>query len=76
MHTDGRFTRRTGGVVLALALTASAVLVTAREDKDENGKAPPGAEWAYWGGDAGSTRYSPLDQINAANVGTLQVMWR
>jgi glucose dehydrogenase/alkylhydroperoxidase family enzyme len=33
-------------------------------------------EWATWGGDAGFTRYSPLDQINKENVGTLEVVWR
>ena len=33
-------------------------------------------EWRYWGGDAWSTRYSPLDQINASNFGTLQVAWQ
>ena len=33
-------------------------------------------EWRVNGGDAGSTRYSPLDQINATNVKNLQVVWR
>jgi glucose dehydrogenase len=33
-------------------------------------------EWKYWGGDAGQTRYAPLDQINASNVGRLKVAWR
>jgi quinoprotein glucose dehydrogenase len=33
-------------------------------------------EWRVNGGDAGSTRYSPLDQINATNVKNLQVAWR
>ncbi len=33
-------------------------------------------EWRYWGGDAWSTRYSPLDQINAANFGTLKIAWQ
>ncbi|HLK50045.1 MAG TPA: PQQ-binding-like beta-propeller repeat protein [Bryobacteraceae bacterium] len=33
-------------------------------------------EWRVNGGDAGSTRYSPLEQINAGNVQTLQVIWR
>ncbi len=33
-------------------------------------------EWRYWGGDAGSTRYSPLDQITRDNARTLQVAWR
>jgi quinoprotein glucose dehydrogenase len=37
---------------------------------------PAAGEWRVNGGDAGSTRYSPLDQINAANVKTLQVAWR
>ncbi len=33
-------------------------------------------EWRVNGGDTGSTRYSPLDQINATNVKNLQVVWR
>ncbi|HKQ80166.1 MAG TPA: carboxymuconolactone decarboxylase family protein [Blastocatellia bacterium] len=33
-------------------------------------------EWTTWGGDAGFTRYSPLDQVNKDNVGTLEVAWR
>jgi PQQ-dependent dehydrogenase (methanol/ethanol family) len=31
--------------------------------------------WAIWGGDYAGTRYSQLDQINAGNVGQLQVAW-
>ena len=33
-------------------------------------------EWRYWGADAWSTRYSPLDQINANNFDSLQVAWQ
>jgi AhpD family alkylhydroperoxidase len=33
-------------------------------------------EWTTWGGDAGFTRYSPLEQIDRTNVGTLEVAWR
>ncbi len=33
------------------------------------------AEWRYYGGDAGSTKYSPLDQINASNVAKLHIAW-
>lgn len=33
-------------------------------------------EWRFYGGDAGSTKYAPLDQINASNVKQLQVAWR
>lgn len=32
--------------------------------------------WTYWGGDAGQTRYAPLNQINRENVGRLKVAWR
>jgi quinoprotein glucose dehydrogenase len=38
------------------------------------GNAP--GEWRYWGADAWSTRYSPLDQINAANFSQLQIAWQ
>jgi len=38
------------------------------------GNAP--GEWRYWGSDAFSTRYSPLDQINASNFNTLQMAWQ
>jgi quinoprotein glucose dehydrogenase len=33
-------------------------------------------EWRYYGGDAGGTRYSPLDQINKENVKNLRIAWR
>ncbi len=33
-------------------------------------------EWRWYGGDAGHTRYSPLDQINASNFSNLTVAWR
>ena len=35
-----------------------------------------GGEWRAYGGDTGHTRYAPLDQINAANFGTLTLAWR
>ncbi len=38
------------------------------------GNAP--GEWRYWGGDAHSSRYSPLEQINATNFNTLQQAWQ
>jgi quinoprotein glucose dehydrogenase len=33
-------------------------------------------EWRTYGGDLGSTRYAPLDQINASNFNKLEVAWR
>jgi quinoprotein glucose dehydrogenase len=41
-----------------------------------NGRGTHAGEWRYWGGDEGSTRYSPLDQINAGNVAKLEIAWR
>src|SRR5213594_1210338 len=58
------------GLVLALGQTARA------QDGHQlvRGNAP--GEWRYWGADAWSTRYSPLDQINASNFDSLQVNWQ
>ncbi len=33
-------------------------------------------EWRYYGGDAGHTQYTPLDQINRSNAKDLRVAWR
>ena len=38
--------------------------------------APANGEWPTYGGDLGSTKYSPLNQINATNFGDLEVAWR
>jgi quinoprotein glucose dehydrogenase len=32
-------------------------------------------DWRYYGGDAGATRYSPLDQIKKSNVAKLKQAW-
>ena len=33
-------------------------------------------EWRHYGGDNGGTKYSPLDQIDAANFDELRIAWR
>ena len=33
-------------------------------------------EWRSYGGDTGSTKYSPLDAIDETNVQNLQIVWR
>jgi quinoprotein glucose dehydrogenase len=43
---------------------------TAASDTDRRG------EWRYQGSDAGSTRYSALDQVTPANFETLKEAWR
>ncbi|MDE2794216.1 MAG: pyrroloquinoline quinone-dependent dehydrogenase [Gemmatimonadota bacterium] len=40
----------------------------------QNGTAD--GEWRYNGGDPGSTRYAPLDQIGRDNVASLEIAWR
>src|SRR5579864_2499845 len=56
--------------VVVAALAAAAVLPALAQSGTKNG------EWNTYGGDLGSTRYAPLDQINAANFGKLEVAWR
>jgi quinoprotein glucose dehydrogenase len=34
-----------------------------------------GGNWAFYGGDAGGSRYSQLDQINTGNVAELRPVW-
>ena len=46
------------------------------KQKGASSRQASAGEWTTWGGDAGFTRYSPLDQINKDNVGKLEVVWR
>lgn len=65
-------------IVLALAIAA----ITSCEPAAQRtpGKIIPveqsDAEWRMLGRDLAYTRYSPLDQVNADNVGRLEVAWR
>jgi quinoprotein glucose dehydrogenase len=54
--------RRLVGFVLAALAMAPASVKTPQE-------------WRYYGGDAGHTKYSPLDQINKKNVKALRPVW-
>ena len=60
-------------VVVAGLLLAEAGLPLSGQSRSGG---TPGGEWHTYGGDLGSTRYSPLDQINAANFNTLELAWR
>ncbi len=55
---------------LGVALLVAAGLPSAAQTGAKNG------EWRSYVGDLGSTRYSPLDQINAGNFKNLEVAWR
>jgi glucose dehydrogenase len=54
---------------IAIVLTAMTAALFAQSGA-------PNGEWRYYGGDAGSTRYAPLDQINKQNVKDLRIAWR
>ena len=57
-----------------VALVAIAAAVWTKGVEGQAGTAR--GEWPTYGGDLGHTRYSPLDQITAANFSTLEVAWR
>ena len=56
--------------LLFAMLLASTAFPLAAQSGAKNG------EWPAYAGDLGSTRYSPLDQINADNFNKLQIAWR
>jgi glucose dehydrogenase len=66
--------------VALMALAAVAIVPaigaqsTAPQPPTVRGNVP--GEWRYWGADAWSTRYSPLDQINASNFDKLAIKWQ
>ncbi|HEX7937401.1 MAG TPA: PQQ-binding-like beta-propeller repeat protein, partial [Gemmatimonadaceae bacterium] len=66
--------RKALAVASMFAVTAFAT-GAAQTDKSVPRGNPPG-EWRYWGADAWSSRYSPLDQINASNFNSLQIAWQ
>lgn len=67
--TSGRASVRNwlGWVAFVLVLVTTTVVAQ---------KGATNGQWRSWAGDLGSTRYAPLDQINAQNFKTLEVAWR
>ena len=57
-------------LVVSLCLLLSATAPIHGQSGAKNG------EWRSYAGDVASTRYSPLDQINASNFSKLEVAWR
>jgi len=75
-----RATKVAGPAILLAATIVGALLLRTTESSAVQGAGlvrgnKPG-EWRYWGGDAWSSRYSSLDQINASNFNSLQVAWQ
>ncbi len=66
--------RKMPGTTLAPLVALSCTLAFAGS-ADGQDRGNPYGEWRYWGADAGSTRYSPLTQIDASNFGDLEIAW-
>jgi lanthanide-dependent methanol dehydrogenase len=67
--------RRRACAAALMVTVLSAPLVAQRRPAPAAPAGPAPGEWQVAGRDAGLTRYSPLDQITAANVGTLRPVW-
>lgn len=57
-------------------LTAIAILLSFATPAAQAQYGTKNGEWRFYGGDAGSTKYAPLDQIKASNVKELEIVWR
>jgi quinoprotein glucose dehydrogenase len=57
-----------GGLVVIVLVSAVVPL--------ESQTGPKLGEWRSYGADTANTRYSPLDQITAANFNSLEIAWR
>ena len=60
------------GVVIAI-ITLQAVTGSAQRSHRPS---TAQGDWPTYGGDLASSKYSPLDQIDAANFARLRVAWR
>ena len=64
--------------VLSLPFVGSLLAGTAARAQNaaRGGTAPPNTNWTHYAGNARSTRYAPLDQINGTNFNDLEIAWR
>jgi len=60
--------------VFGAMITAAALVACGRPPVQRDASAPI-AEWPSYGSDAGSSRYSPLSEINPQNVKELKIAW-
>jgi quinoprotein glucose dehydrogenase len=58
------------GRIATIAAASLVVHVATAQHGARNG------EWHEYSGDLGASKYSPLDQIDASNVGRLRIAWR
>src|SRR5215510_3939762 len=68
---------RTLRVVAALVLVTAGFVWFPHISAQTGGQpSTKNGEWPHYAADLKSSRYSPLDQINATNFGKLEVAWR
>src|SRR5690349_6880127 len=72
MFVIGKRVLAAGAVAAAVALGVSVSLAGQTGANGSSGD----ADWRAFGHDAGATRYSPANQINASNAKDLRVAWR
>jgi len=60
---------------VVVALASGFFLITPPLSLSAQDRGNPHGEWRYWGADAWSTRYSPLDQVHAGNFSQLETAW-
>ena len=65
--------KRLTGSYVGLTAIVTILLLGATTSAQHGAK---NGEWHAYGGDLGSTHYSPLDQINSSNFSKLEVAWR
>jgi quinoprotein glucose dehydrogenase len=70
MRTTGRWAAQIGPLALVVLWATMPATGQSPSYGTQNG------EWQTYGGDLKSTRYSPLDQVNAENFNKLEVAWR
>src|SRR5690242_3386444 len=62
--------------VATVTIVCGVALVTPGISGQSNSPNARTGEWTHYAADARGTRYSPLDQISAANFNRLEVAWR
>jgi quinoprotein glucose dehydrogenase len=71
------FSRRSlFGIPLAAYLWTKTAFARAQSPAAKPAAKPADTDWRSYAGDNASTRYAPLDQIDADNFNTLEVAWR
>lgn len=62
--------------LLSSFIVSAGALLLAPTALSQSGTDVAAGDWPDYGGNMAAQRYSPLDQINAENVGSLELAWR